>query len=748
MEQFTVSLAAAGYSVTVLTHIFPGRDTDLRRGVRILSVAGAAMGDSIRQAVASCEYDVCILVQDPLGGIIWSMEGLEAHAGTRLFIQPIINEHGYARWHAHHDFPDRLASLLKSAAVALTMTRSGPDSRFMARMGIDSTYLPNATQPAQPAGDFRLRYAIPRDRFLILHVANLYWVKNHIGLMDALQDMPASWQLVMIGHPSSEEDCARAVHDKLATRPDILYIPGLPREWVAAAMRDADLVVLASLGEGSPNTILEAMSLDRPWLATPECGAVHDHMGGVIQPLDQFKDVITTLAADRALTAALANLGQRHWQQCYAWPVVIQGWIDLIEQGHLQRQFLPDAFMADEMRDLRQRVPARRRESPRISVILLARQGGAALALSLASLSQQTLAAMEVIVATNAERLEEAAIRTLPGGENIHFLALGPQATAAAVRNAALRLAKGECIAFLDEGDVLLPQHLHRATEALSQVTGEQACVAATPVDGVSPDRTAIFTERPPSLSLWVFDRQLASRAGAFDETLGDMSVWVWLIRLLQQAEVVTLAEATLHLVAGQSVFPAVEPEGTDDALAAHQQVYAMYPAPLLDIAVSRIAYLTRRFTQYQDVAKKTMAIVQPMQGALAGFGILGLIETAEKLVALSAFDSAIGLYRSWIGSNDVPTRFVAAYNLGIVLQTVGQHGAAVDEYRRALGFNPDCAQARLALALQLENAGRVGEAMSHWRLLGSGDNQEPSPNQPIHELARRKLQQCEAAAG
>ena len=750
MEQFSVSLAAAGYLVTVLTHVFPGRDTDLRKGVHILSVTGAAMRDAIRQAVASGEYAVCILVQDPLGGIIWSVEGLDVPASTRLFIQPIINEDGYARWQAHPAFPVRLAAILKSASAALTMTRSGPDTRFMARMGIDSVYLPNATLPAQPAGDFRLRYAIPRERFLILHVANLYWVKNHIGLMDALQDMPSAWQLVMIGHPSGEHDCAQAVRDKIATRPDILFIPGLSREWVAAAMRDADLVVLSSLGEGSPNTILEAMSLGKPWLATPECGAVHDHMGGVIQSLDRFSAVIATLAADRGLTTALADLGQRHWRQCYSWPVVIQGWIDLIEQCHLQRQFVADTFMADAMRDLRARVLARkgRTATPRVSVILFVRDGGAALARSLASLSEQSLAPMEVIVAASAGRIKEQSVRILPGGEGAHFLALGPQAMVAGVMNAALRLAGGDYIAFLEEGDVFLQQHLRLATDALLRAGYRHACVAATPVDGVASGREAVLSERPVSFSSWVFERQCASQAGAFDSSLGGMCAWDWLIRLVQQAEVFRVTEPTLCLGAGPSDCPVVELERLDDALTSCQRIYAMHPAQSLEIATARIAYLARGFAQCQETAKEVMAIVQPVLGVLEHLGILELIDMAEKLVALRAFDTAIGLYRSWFGSNHAPMRFAAAYNLGVILQTVGQHAAAADEFRRALGFNPDCDQARFALALLLENAGCWGEAMAHWRQLGSGDDHEPGKNLHIHELAVRKVQQCDAGYG
>ena len=747
MEQFTVSLVSAGYSVTVLTHVFPGRDTDLRKGVRILSVSGAAMGDAIRQTVASGEYAVCILVQDPLGGIIWSVEGLAVPAGTRLFIQPIINEDGYARWQGHPEFPARLAAILKSAAVALTMTRSGPDTRFMARMGIDSIYLPNATLPAEPAGDFRLRYAIPRERFLILHVANLYWIKNHIGLMDALQNMPETWQLVMIGHPSGEHDCAQVVRNKLATRPDILYIPGLSREWVAAAMRAADLVVLASLGEGSPNTILEAMSLGKPWLATPECGAVHDHMGGVIQTLDRFSAVIATLAADRGLTSALADLGQRHWRQCYSWPVVIQGWIDLIENGHLQRQFVPDAFLRDQMRDIRERALAPARQVPtQFSLIVFARQGVEALARSLASISNQDqpIAVLEVIVVTTTGQLEEQAVREMPGGEGIHFLSLGPQASLATLRNAALRLAGGEFITFLDAGDVFLPQHLRLATEALVRSGADLACVAATPVDDAVSDRDAVFIKRPTSLSPWIFNRQLVSQAGVFDPAMDSDSAWDWLIRVVQHATVVQVSEPSLRLGARLFDNPGSAPEGEIDELASRQRVYAIHPAPTLAIAMARIADLAREFAQCQDHAREATSIVQPMLGGGQAIGILELIATAEKLVALRAFDAVIGLYRSWIRSNDSTSRYAAAYNLGIALQTIGQNAEAAAEFRRSLGYNPGCEQARFVLAMQLENAGCLGEAMAHWRMLAASENQAPESNMHIHELALQKTQQAD----
>ena len=349
MGQISSELTAAGYGVSVMTLDFPGRTSNEHQGVSIISVAQPEFQVAIRSAVASGEFDACLLAQDPLGPIVWSVEGLDIPARTRLLIQPIINEDGFTRWKANADFRQRLARILKQpAAAALVMTQSGPDVRYMREEGIDYSYLPNATTPSPAAGNFRAQFGIAPDKFLVLHVANVFWVKNHIGLIDALPDMPESWQVVMIGSQSGSRDCVEAVQDKLSTRPEIKFIPGLPKEWVAAAMQAADVVVLASHGEGSPVTILEAMSHRKPWLATPTCGAANDHVGGIIAELKDFKSCLQILAADIDLRQQLAALSFAHWQQSYSWPVVIRGWTELIEYGGLRACFeLPQALRDD-----------------------------------------------------------------------------------------------------------------------------------------------------------------------------------------------------------------------------------------------------------------------------------------------------------------------------------------------------------------------------------------------------------------
>jgi glycosyltransferase involved in cell wall biosynthesis len=390
MGQLGSELAAAGYDVTVMTLAFPGRSADHHQGVTIVSVAMADLSQSIRAAVGSGAYGACLLIQDPLGTIIGSVAQLQPPVHTRLLVQPIINEEGYARWKDNPEFRQRLAGILKSADAALTMTRNSADDRFMREEGVAPVYLPNASAQLAPAGDFRLQFGIPAEQFVILHVANLYWVKNHVGLIDALPDMPANWRLVMIGTPANA-DCVAAVRAKLAERPEILYIPGLPPEWVAAAMRAADVMVLASHGEGSPITLLEAMSHSKPWLATPQCGAANDHLGGFISDLPGFMPRLRQLAADPALRRELGAISHDHWTQCYAWPVVLQGWMDLIEAGRLRRSFEPDAGLVERMRQIGSRMTGSGSASasadtglPRVALLVEPASPEAALAAALA----------------------------------------------------------------------------------------------------------------------------------------------------------------------------------------------------------------------------------------------------------------------------------------------------------------------------------------------------------------------------
>ena len=87
------------------------------------------------------------------------------------------------------------------------------------------------------------------------------------------------------------------------------------------------------------------MSHRLAWLATPGCGAVSEHAGGIMTELDTFSSYIRCFMQKPELRRALADVGYQHWQASYQWRDVLQGWIEVIEQGALTRSFsMPDAI--------------------------------------------------------------------------------------------------------------------------------------------------------------------------------------------------------------------------------------------------------------------------------------------------------------------------------------------------------------------------------------------------------------------
>lgn len=359
-------LIHAGYQVDVATVGMAERTCLEYQGMQIISLDDTCMiqpygipylCEELYQLFASGQYDTCFLFGDPLSWLFPALLFGDFHPRTKVFLQPLVNQEGYETWGYNHVHRENFARVLLKANGILALTKSGIATEYLSSIGIQPLYLPNATTPEVATLNFREQYDITPGTFLIVHVANIWKVKNHIGLLQTLSAIPSNWKLVLIGQPfdktnPEEEENNRRFGEMVQSRPGILYIPGLSKDDVGAALQAADVVVLASHAEVSPMVLVEAMSYGTPWLATPSCGDVADKAGGVVAPLELFPQVLMFLEQNQAMRQSLGKLGYAHWQTCYSWDVVRQGWIELLETGRLSKTYDMPEEIANKMNAL------------------------------------------------------------------------------------------------------------------------------------------------------------------------------------------------------------------------------------------------------------------------------------------------------------------------------------------------------------------------------------------------------------
>lgn len=111
---------------------------------------------------------------------------------------------------------------------------------------------------------------LPAQSLNIIVVANLIPYKGHADLLSGLalatKDLPACWRLLVVGRDEGILANLQAYAGRLGIASNILWLG--ERNDVPSLLQFADLAVLASHEEGSPNSLIEAMMCGLPVVAT------------------------------------------------------------------------------------------------------------------------------------------------------------------------------------------------------------------------------------------------------------------------------------------------------------------------------------------------------------------------------------------------------------------------------------------------------------------------------------------------
>ncbi len=191
------------------------------------------------------------------------------------------------------------------------------------------------------------------------------------------------------------------------------------------------------------------------------------------------------------------------------------------------------------------------RRNPLISVIIPTRDRPGMLRDALASVMRQTYGNWEVILVNDGGQDVSAVLASLPAGAASRIASLElrlPQGVARA-RNSALPVARGEVIAFLDDDDLFLPEHLDALVEGMR---GSGAAFAYTRSAGVEEQitngarvevrrgapleyrysRSLLLVRNLIPTANWGVRRECLERCGGFDDTLACAEDWDMLLRL------------------------------------------------------------------------------------------------------------------------------------------------------------------------------------------------------------------------
>lgn len=196
-----------------------------------------------------------------------------------------------------------------------------------------------------------------------------------------------------------------------------------------------------------------------------------------------------------------------------------------------------------------------------ISVIIPAYNRAGCIARALESVKAQGITDLEVILGDDAstDPTVELTMTIMP---SVKVARLTSNLGASAARNAALKLAKGDYIAFLDSDDEWLPGKLSSQIQFLKDHPEVGLCGSGhllisrdgerIPYPGINPPdwrKELHVAESFHGASTSVVRREVLESIGLFDESLRVLEDWDWLLRISQKYAIHVLPEqlAIIH---------------------------------------------------------------------------------------------------------------------------------------------------------------------------------------------------------
>ncbi len=178
-------------------------------------------------------------------------------------------------------------------------------------------------------GRFRQKFEM-RDRFAI-YVGRIDENKGCAELFEYFEHYSASladgMHLVLIGTP----------HIAIPTHPRIHHLGFLEDQDKYDAMAAAELLIMPSYLESLSMVALEAWAMGKPVLANAKCDVLQgqclrSNAGLFYENYFEFAETMRAIDTTPSLQASLGRNGRAFFETNYAWPVIEQKYVDMLQQ--------------------------------------------------------------------------------------------------------------------------------------------------------------------------------------------------------------------------------------------------------------------------------------------------------------------------------------------------------------------------------------------------------------------------------
>jgi glycosyltransferase involved in cell wall biosynthesis len=228
---------------------------------------------------------------------------IQTHAVKSHLLARLAGFQPWIAFHHGYTWPDLRARVynqldrwsLRKATNVLTV--SLPFAEEVRRMGVDREkihVIHNAIATGWGRGIEKPVVNIPAGKKVVLIVGRLSREKDHLTLLDAVRNLPV--HLLIVGEGPERGRIEEHIRTAGVSATLTGQVPSAEPYYALA-----DVAVLSSLSEGSPNALLEAMAAGIPAVATS--------VGGIPEIVTDGESALLVPPADRtAMTAAIGRV--------------------------------------------------------------------------------------------------------------------------------------------------------------------------------------------------------------------------------------------------------------------------------------------------------------------------------------------------------------------------------------------------------------------------------------------------------